>query len=450
MPHLPLLTGKVAGRDLVRASLGIAGRLSAPVRKEAAWVVFGQVGTFFGSLVGLKILTQVLPPEVYGHVNLLMLGMTLVGWLSFEPFKQSMIRTYWSSSEEGKLGNLARSAVTVYAVISAAVALVWLGWSSDGWWGVRRWIGAVPALVLGVFLVQSWQALGHGICYAARLRARVSAASIVNAWLVPICAAGLVIKFGVSVGNVLLGYLFAGLVALVIVAGPLLHEVNREGAQWWDGKIVKQMLTYGVPFVLWSPFSWSIAYLDRYVLQALAGPSEVGVYAAAYQVAQFPFTFGTALLSQFITPIAFQRAGESNDPIRLRSAESLVRVAALFFAAVGTVIVLAYALAGPAVMLSLTRGDYVASRAVLVTLAASALFAGLSQLAAVAILVHNRTWLFFWACLLPGVLNVPASWILVSGFGMLGAAAANVFVSAVFLATTCAVLRVAARRTAIE
>ena len=407
---------------------------------EGGWVALGQVGTALGSLAGLKILTRLLPKEIYGQVNLLTVAMVLPSWILFGPFLHAAVRMYAPSREAGELPALLRTSVVIYALGSLLVAIVGLPLASSR---VSSLLGVSTValfLTIAVFLADTWQLLGTGICGAARLRARVASLSTFAAWARPICVGAFVMALGPSVHGTLAGYLAASLLTIPIGLKPMLGMTRAGRGGWLRMDILGRMVMYGGPFAVWSVFSWAQVYLDRYVLQLALGAGAVGRYAAAFQVAGLPFNLGLAFLAQLITPVVFERAGAGVDPTRLASAGALVRRAVWLFAAAGGAAVLLYVLAGPIIMELLTGRDYVVSGGILAILATGALVQNSAQLLAAWLLAHNRPKLLIRAYLIPGSISAPLSWLLVRSNGMLGAALSNAATSLVFLAMVCRTL----------
>lgn len=406
--------------------------LKNPLFKEGVLVFLGQVGAFLGSLFGLKIMTHFLPREVFGQFNLLTVAMVLPGWILFAPFLHAAIRMYAPSRESGETPLLLRTSLVVQLCLTGIVALVGLAVYSSGAFE-RTWISPlVFGLVLAQFISDIWQAFGIGICGAARLRKRVAVISVFMTWSRPLFAIVFLAIMGTSVAAVLTAYFLASILMLPIAYAPFL-TILRDGRGWISKDLLRRMAAYGTPIALWSTFAWGQSYIDRYVLEFNLGASVVGTYAAAYQVAAFPFVFFMGFLNQFISPIVFELVGGSLDSTRLAAGKNFVHWNASLFATLGAVIVLGYALFGSSIMQLLTHTDYMLPNNILAILAGGALVQNLAQVLATSIFAHNRPYLLFWAVVVPGLLSLPLSWSLVHFKGIFGAACANAAASFTFL-----------------
>ena len=72
--------------------------------KEGFWIVLGQVMAVLGSLVGVRLLTELLDPAAYGELALGMTLATLVNQTVLGPLGNGVTRFYSPAVEQGDLG----------------------------------------------------------------------------------------------------------------------------------------------------------------------------------------------------------------------------------------------------------------------------------------------------------------------------------------------------------
>ena len=77
----------------------------------------------------------------------------------------------------------------------------------------------------------------------------------------------------------------------------------------WERKI----LDYSWPFCTWSFFTWAQLSSDRWALGTYSSTKDVGLYAALYQLGNYPITMATLMATQLLAPILFQYAGHGRD-----------------------------------------------------------------------------------------------------------------------------------------
>ena len=400
---------------------------------EAKWVLIGHVGKAIGSVLGLKILTQLLPIEVFGQVNLIIVALGLIKWVSVEPFRLAAVRMIVPSREKGDGTAFMRTNVVILVLSNLIIGgiayfLIFSGYLDKT--GLPRLALAAAILVL---LLEMWEAFGTGICFATRLRKRVANILVFVAWSRPIFASLVVYRFGASAAAVFVGYVFSSILAIFQVYGPVLKEIRQGAGVWFRSDIFKSMIIYGGPISIMFLIHWWMIYIDRYFLQIVLGSGAVGSYVAAFHVAEFPFSFGSTLLTQLIIPVVFEQAGNAEDPVRMRAAGNLVWLTVWPFIGSGFIVIILFALAGPWIMELLTRSDYVVSSTVLAILAAGALCRYTVLLLMTLVLAHYRSELLISIFLIPGILGIPLSWVLVFRWGTMGAAMANSLTSLILL-----------------
>jgi O-antigen/teichoic acid export membrane protein len=73
---------------------------------------------------------------------------------------------------------------------------------------------------------------------------------------------------------------------------------------------------YSWPFSVFGVFTWVQLSSDRWALQLLATPSDVGLYAVLFQLGYSPTSTVSAMLTQFVAPIIYAKAGDATDSTR--------------------------------------------------------------------------------------------------------------------------------------
>jgi len=78
---------------------------------EGAWVISGKVMVALGTLVGVRLLTEFIPKEVYGTVSLLIGVMTLGNNLFAAPLLSATQRFHSEMSLSGRVPHLRRTII---------------------------------------------------------------------------------------------------------------------------------------------------------------------------------------------------------------------------------------------------------------------------------------------------------------------------------------------------
>ena len=121
--------------------------------KEAGWVSAGQILAFLGGLAGIKLLTNLMPPENYGE---LALGLSLAGISNlflFGPLGQVALRFYSACRDRGNIDGYTRVLIRMHGQATLLLAVICLPISlavgmGFGWnWA---WLFGL-ALLFGIF-----------------------------------------------------------------------------------------------------------------------------------------------------------------------------------------------------------------------------------------------------------------------------------------------------------
>ncbi len=289
---------------------------------EAFWVFLGQIGAAAAGLVGVKILTSVLIPTEFGRLALANTVVALITANLFGPLGQGLMRYWPICRDRGDLhifhpvaNRIGRFAVGISLLIILTLVIASFATSE------KNWI-VLMSIALIVGIVTGWMNLRISVFTAARERRLVALLNIGNASLRPILAVLFVLAIAVSASWAMLGYAIAAII-IVIIADSLysrnhssryrsLSMENNPGRPL--NELAKEVITYSYPFLAWGIFGWMHLSCDRWSLQAFHGSEVVGAFAVVSMLASFPLIFGSGFLSNFFSPIAYQRAGDlSND-----------------------------------------------------------------------------------------------------------------------------------------
>lgn len=389
--------------------------------KEIAWVVLGQAGVMIASLLTMKMLTAYLPPAIYAQVNLLMVAMIMPTWLLFAPLTQSCMRWYAQQREKGALGDLLRTTLTAYGLLTMAFVLIVAICLPVAQGQVVAGLKSLWLLWLALFLIEAWNALGLSIAGAARQRGRVALVSVVSAWARLGFTWIIIETWGPSIAGVITGNLCASLLVILYAMNPAISELRGAKHAEFRLPLLTEMLRYGLPFGIWSVFAWVQQYVDRYVLEFLIGGNTAGSYVAALQVVGIPFTISSSLISTFLTPIVYEVVGDGSESQRSHRANRVIGQFVAIFFIFGLCVIVLFGLFGREIMLFMTHHEYLVSRGVIVMIAIGALLNTAAQQLSLVLLAHNRSGLLVWAKTIPAIIGAPIAFELIAKGGLQGA-----------------------------
>jgi O-antigen/teichoic acid export membrane protein len=325
---MPFPTPRTCLRGLSAVRPGwLARAASIPGRgallREGAWVAVGQAGCALGVLVGNRLLTGYLAPDVFGAANLL-IGLVMLGNTVFSvPVMQAGMRFYPEmKAHPGGIARL-RAVMTGSLALTTAllIGLLLCGAACEGS-ASSAW--SVFGLLAGLTVVDTWRTLETTLYSAARRQAPAALWAVLDAWAKPLAALAFVLVLGAGTVSILLGYVLASLVAL----GCFLLAGRREGtgptcaAAAPRPGLVREFWAYTLPLLPMAVVSWIISASDRYIIGGMLGLGEAGLYVAAYGLATRPVLMAATTLETTVRPAYYEAvaAGDVRSERRLFAA----------------------------------------------------------------------------------------------------------------------------------
>ena len=292
------------------------------IGKEFFWIAAGQAIAILGALVGVRLLTDLLPPDVYGELALGMTLATLVNQVVTGPVANAAMRFFSPAREANEiesfliaLRRLLVKGTFVVLLVASSISLVLLIKGQFAW----LWLGVAA---FSFALLSGYCSALDGIQNAARQRPIVAWHQALSSWGRFLAAAGLVLWLGTTSTVAMLGYGLATLLVLLsqviffrrtLRATDNISDTKILPHQRWD----RQMFTYAWPFATWGILTWAQMASDRWGLQMFRTNQDVGLYAALYQIGYYPISIATGLVVQLVAPVMFERAGDTSTAARM-------------------------------------------------------------------------------------------------------------------------------------
>lgn len=267
-----------------------------------------------GALAGVRLLTSLLDPAQYGEITLGMTAAALINQLIFGPLSNGISRFYAPATEQRDLGSYliasCRLMLQASGLIGLLIIFVFAGLLLTGKW---EWLGlAVGTLLFSIF--SGCNEVMNGIQNAARHRSIVTLHRGLEPWCRFLTAAALIVLLGANSTAAIAGYVIATIFVLIsqyIFLRRRMPQRNAdaETARKWRERIWE----FSAPFAIWGVFTWAQIASDRWALGYFRSTQDVGLYAVLFQLGYYPMSLASDLVIQFLTPILFQRMGNSAD-----------------------------------------------------------------------------------------------------------------------------------------
>lgn len=420
---------KISVRVLLTKLAGIKG--------EFAWVITGQAIAFVGALIGVKLLTNMMPQAAYGQLALGLSISGLINMFLFGPLGQIILRYYSVSSERGEhaaysilLRRLHGQLVLFVILMGLAVSVIVLMTAGPDW----AYLTAV-AVCFGIAsgLLGSVQALFS----AARERKLTALSQSADVWLRLLLAVLLITVASREGYWALAGYVLGSLCVLFFQ----LRHINHMMPYIKEAKAVEPVVMnrykqefrqFGMPFVAFAGFAVISQYADRWLLQGLIGAEEVGIYAVLYQIASAPIALLAGVVNQLIIPVVFARAGALTHSSQIGSSRHLLKFTQMGMAVAFIVAIFVAALWGKPLVAWLTNESYAIHAGILWVLALGLAMFHLAQLMVAEGLSRNSSARYFWPKFAQGLALLFSGYALTSAYGLVGMAWAFTLSSATY------------------
>lgn len=410
----------------IRQLVAAAWRKVSGIKAELSWLFVGQALSGVAGLAGVRIMTGLLSPMIYGEVALGMTLALLISQCVFGPLTNGVARFYAPASERQDIGGYLdaarRLALSIAVAVGGLAALLSIAARMAG---MSVWIPLGLATVLFALLT-GYNQLLSAIQNAARQRSIVALHQGIESWARIAFAALLVLLFGPTSTNAIVGYVIG--IILVLASQYFFFQrirgrsVTQPVTTDWHG----QILTYSWPFYTWSIFTWAQYSSDRWALGLYASARDVGLYTALFQLGNNPITMASTMVLQLLAPIFYQRAGDGNDASRNARVGGLSwRLTLLVLALTGIAVGLAALLHAQIFHLLVAEKYAVISPLLPYTLLAGGIFAA-SQLLELSLMSQMKTRMLIYAKITAALLGIALNFAGARRYGVGGVVAAGV------------------------
>lgn len=265
---------------------------------ETIWIFAGQGLSALATLVGLRLITEFVPPDVYGTVTLALGVVALAHGLAAGPLMQAVLRYYPDVAREGSEAVLRQASLRALRR-PLGIAYVVLVAGAIGWAIVQPQQLGLAFATLTLILTEVARSVEITFLNAARRQREMALLMAGDAWLRPLAAVALVWFWGPHGTAVMTGYLIGSAAALATYwtlsrrwRGVLMPG---DGSSLRDANdLPRRLRIYALPLTALPLIGWVSGQADRYLLGALAGVAEAGLYAALYGLASKPFLLFSA------------------------------------------------------------------------------------------------------------------------------------------------------------
>lgn len=325
-------------------------QLSWRMTRELGWVFAGQAAALVGTIGLTKVVASRLGTGEYGQYALGLTAAVFLNQVLMGPVTTAAFRFFSTYRDSGRLEPFRRALVWIVAAIVGVVMVIAVpvaaivARSQSPEWAVLIVAAAVFGIIQNVF------GLLNGLDIAGRHRARAAFHQALDpAVRLAICAL-LLWVFGPTALVAMLG-VTVGMTLVTVSQSLTSHELagrrapdarqSSESRQAETRAAARTIVGYAGYFMVAGLFAWLQLSSDRWAVKVYLDDASVGIFAAAYQLASVPSVVLASCVSQFFSPIVFQRARDGQTTAAMADARYVIRV--------GTLVLIVLIAAGAAV-----------------------------------------------------------------------------------------------------
>lgn len=383
------------------------------------------------SLITVPLFTRMIAREDYGNFSLISSAISLIAVVVTQWVNGSIVRFYWTYEKEGRADDYVATAIWSVtgalisaALLSGAVVLVFgRSLSPELRHLVPIGLASLAINYLSDALLQILRAANKSTGYAVLSVTKTLVGTAFSIWLV----AGLHLGAWGILAGIVLGNL--------IVTPFGLWMTSKQGSlspTYIRKDVLGQFASYGMPLVPAAMSSWALVLADRYVIGALRGAAEVGLYSTAY-------TLGDKIMNLIIMPLMITMG-----PVMVMTFE---KNGQLLVQQVQTQFTRYYAMVTFPIIAGMTAvtfqffqvfvgPSYREAYAVLPIVMVGVMGYGLVQIAANGVALHKRLTIIMTNTVAAAAINVVSNLIFVPRFGYMAAAYNTVLAYFVLLGLT--------------
>ena len=279
----------------------------APIKTiigQGIWVVWGQGATAALTLVGTRLITQFVSPELYGAINLVQNSLVLLRTLFCSASVNAGLRYYPDAERGGYVVALRRMLVRTLG--RALIAMEVLAIIGGLIWSLKAGISPSVVLILGVYVAADvFLTLEMSLFNAGRRQRPAAIFSVVPAFARPLFVVGGVLLFGSTIEVVLGAMAVSIFVTLALVYACAEPRGSNRGAAL-PPLVAAEMWRYAIPLIPIALLNWTTSVSDRYIIEWVSHDlSGVGIYAAGYGLISQPFLLIHGVVALTLRPVYF-------------------------------------------------------------------------------------------------------------------------------------------------
>lgn len=230
---------------------------------------------------------------------------------------------------------------------------------------------------------------------------------------------GLNIYFIVVLGKGVLGILESGLITAALLYCILVPSIIKNTGLRFSVTDLKKMLGFGLPLVPAGLGAWIMTLADRFFLQFLSTPHELGLYSLGYK-------FGMVVQGLIVGPFTLAWAPFLWSVAKEKNAKEIYSSVLTYFVLVGMFAALVLSVLSREVLMVMATPPFYGAYKVIPLIALSYVLYGCYFVLAAGLNLERKTKYLPFIVAVGAIINLGLNYLLIPSYGMMGAAVATV------------------------
>jgi len=387
----------------------------------------------FAGIITFPLLTRSLSVAEYGILGLITSSATLFVAIGKLGMQHAVIRFYAQIKNENLSYSLKQMNSTVSMVFFLFATITAGLWLAAGFQLLPRVsnfenISGLALIASGIVFLRL---LGSGFMNFLRAQQRsaiVGVTQIITRYLYLFGVLVIMISGHVSVAFVLFSMVLAEVVGVSFAAKKYWPDFHFNRADL-STQLAKSMLHYGIPLMMLESLGLVMRLSDRYIIQALLGENELGMYSASYNLTAYLELILLAAMVQAIKPHYMQLwEGEG-----VEKTKAFLSTGLHTYMVIGLPFIALFSLVSPHLLNFLASPKYSPGTIIIPFVAFSFLLEGSMHFLAAGLYIKKNTKvLMFWG-VVATLLNLSLNMLVIPVHGILGAAVVTIVSYLIFM-----------------
>ena len=379
------------------------------------------IGTFSSRLVSfilIPVYTSHFSVEEYGIMGILEISaQVLIAMLGFSLYN-AYFRWYYDKQYGGRQKSILFT-ILVFLFFQITLFVI-LGFSFQRYLSMLLLNSDQYVYLIRLLLVVcSFESIGILVATLLRLKEKAlyyASLQVIKLLVNLLLTIYLIVYRGKNIEAVYEAQVIGNIVYFVLILNLLRKSITLQ----FEGKLLREMLSFSAPLVLTSVSGIVLNITDRYTLRFISGMSDVGIYSLGFKLANTIRVFVIGSVSLALQPMIFKMMNEPNNKRFYAKTMTYFTYGLMFF-------VLFFALYAPEIIkvISKENMDYWSAYKIVPVLSFSMLFSMLRDVSFTGLNLMKKTKIIAVLIIISAILNILLNVLFIPRWDFYGAAAAT-------------------------